>query len=73
MTVDGPNNTPGYHLAVSGRRSSLMVAGGFAVLTALAAVSTIGGYADAVRIDARGQFALTFASAFGLASVMWYL
>lgn len=50
-----------------------MVAGGFAALTALAAVSTIGGYADAVRMGARGQFALTFATAFGLASVMWYL
>ncbi|HEX2043959.1 MAG TPA: hypothetical protein VHF24_15115 [Acidimicrobiales bacterium] len=58
---------------MSGRRSSLMVAGGCALLTAVAAVATIGGYADAVSIGARGQFALAFATAFGLAIVMWYL
>lgn len=43
------------------------------LVVALATVSVVAGYSDAVKIGARGQFALLFAVGFGLTSVMWFL
>ncbi len=50
-----------------------MLAGGLILLTGLAGLSAVGGYTEAVKVQARTQFGLTFATAFGLASAMWFL
>ncbi|HEV2122446.1 MAG TPA: hypothetical protein VGW38_06700 [Chloroflexota bacterium] len=56
---------------MSDKRSGLAL--GLVFLTALAAVSTSTSYAEAVQINARGQFALSFTVGFTLASLMWFL
>lgn len=43
------------------------------LMVALATVFVVTDYSDAVKIGARGQFALLFAVGFGLGSVMWFL
>jgi len=57
---------------VSDKRSRLGLGLALVSVTAIAAVSTVTGYAEAVQLHARGQFALSFTAGLSLASLMWF-
>ena len=63
-----------YDVDMRGKLARLVGLGVASVLmVALATVVVVTSYSAAVKIGARGQFALLFAVGFGLASVMWFL